>query len=138
MNNTLLSSLVGMIILLCLAVDQAAWAQDKKGERQGQSESALDAALQSLLTQHGFTGRIEETLESRLGRRLNSKLAELGRNLFFDPIMALHGDNSCSGCHAPQFGFADSQSIAIGIRNNNVVGHDRLGPRNQRRSPILL
>jgi cytochrome c peroxidase len=65
-------------------------------------------------------------------------LADLGRNLFFDPIMALRGDNSCAGCHAPQFGFADSQSIAIGIRNNNIVGPGRMGPRNQRRSPTLL
>ena len=52
--------------------------------------------------------------------------------------MALRKDNSCAGCHAPQFGFADSRSIAIGIRNNNVVGPLRTGPRNQRRSPTLL
>ncbi|HZN32826.1 MAG TPA: cytochrome c peroxidase, partial [Pirellulaceae bacterium] len=98
----------------------------------------LDETLAGLLARHGFTGRIEEQLEARLGRRVNPELAEIGRNLFFDPIMALRGDNSCAGCHAPQFGFADSQSIAIGIRNNNVVGHGRTGPRNQRRSPTLL
>jgi cytochrome c peroxidase len=105
---------------------------------QNKSAGSLDDDLAALLAQNGFTGRIEETLEARLGRRLDSDLADLGRNLFFDPIMGLHRDNSCSGCHAPQFGFADSQSIAIGIRNNGVVGRDRLGPRNQRRSPMLL
>jgi len=99
---------------------------------------ALDATLAALLAEHGFTGRIEEQLEERLGRRVDPQLADLGRNLFFDPLMALRKDNSCAGCHAPQFGFADSQSIAIGIRNNNVVGPLRTGPRNQRRSPTLL
>jgi cytochrome c peroxidase len=98
----------------------------------------LDRQLANLLAQHGFTGRMEERLEERLGRRIDRDLADLGRNLFFDPIMALRGDNSCADCHAPQFGFADSQSIAIGIRNNNVVGVFRTGPRNQRRSPTLL
>ena len=32
----------------------------------------------------------------------------------------------------------DSQSIAIGIDNNGIVGPDRAGPRNQRRSPMVL
>ena len=98
-----------------------------------QGES-LDKRLAKLLDEHCFTGRIEDQLEARLGRRLDAKLADLGRNLFFDPIMALRKDNSCAGRHAPQFGFADSQSIAIGIRNNNVVGPDRTGPRNQRQA----
>jgi cytochrome c peroxidase len=107
-------------------------AQDKS------HTDSLDDHLQALLAEHGFTGRIEETLEQRLGRELDPNLAELGRNLFFDPILALRKDNSCAGCHAPQFGFADSQSISIGIANNGVVGKCRLGPRNQRRAPMLL
>jgi len=41
-------------------------------------------------------------------------------------------------CHAPAFGFGDSQSIAIGIQNNAVVGIGRKGPRNQRRTPSVL
>jgi cytochrome c peroxidase len=98
----------------------------------------LDKQLRQLLADHGFTGRIQEQLEVRIGRPIDEDLADLGRLLFFDPIMALRRDNSCAGCHAPQFGFADSQSIAIGIRNNGVVGPGRTGPRNQRRSPMLL
>lgn len=118
------------------AIALAACSAPAAGEEK--TKKTLDATLADLLAEHGFTGRIEEQLEARLGRRIDSDLAELGRNLFFDPIMGLRQDNSCAGCHAPQFGFADSQSIAIGIRNNHVVGHFRLGPRNQRRSPTLL
>src|SRR5688572_5434966 len=97
-----------------------------------------DSHLSRLLSAHGFTGRTEDQPEVRLGRLVDSELADLGRLLFFDPILALRRDNSCAGCHAPQFGFADSQSIAIGIRNNGIVGPSRRGPRNQRRSPTLL
>ena len=36
------------------------------------------------------------------------------------------------------FGIRRLQSIAIGVENNNIVGPDRVGPRNQRRAPIVL
>ena len=91
-----------------------------------------------MLAQHGFTGRIESTLEPRLGRKLDNQLVDLGRLLFFDTIGGLNNDNNCSGCHSPKNGFGDSQSIAIGIDNNGIVGPDRAGPRNQRRTPMVI
>jgi cytochrome c peroxidase len=97
----------------------------------------LDARLQAALTRSGFTGRIESTLEARLGRPIDQARADLGRLLFFDKILGLHNDNSCAGCHAPAFGFGDSQRMAIGVQNNGVVGPNRHGPRNQRRSPLV-
>jgi cytochrome c peroxidase len=62
----------------------------------------LDRDLTCTLAAEGFTGRIEERLEARLGRAVDPRLAELGRLLFFDPIGALHEDNACAGCHAPR------------------------------------
>lgn len=100
------------------------------------SPSELDAQLATALKRWGFTGEIEATLEKRLGRPVDKKLANLGRLLWFDKIGALHSDNSCSGCHSPSNGFGDTQSIAIGIQNNNLVGPHRTGPRNQRRTPM--
>ena len=100
--------------------------------------SSTDRQLQAVLRQAGFTGRIESTLEQRLGRPIDPELADLGRLLFFDKIGGLHSDNSCSGCHAPNAGFGDTQSIAIGIQSNNLVGPNREGPRNQRRTPSVV
>src|SRR5687767_10925617 len=96
-----------------------------------QREDDLDAILRRYLAQLGFTGRVAATLETRLGRRLDRQLADVGRMLWFDPITALNDDNSCAGCHSPTNGFGDTQSIAIGIENNSVVGPGRRGPRNQ-------
>ena len=98
----------------------------------------LDAELRALVAAHGFTGRVGATLEARLGRRVDPRLADIGRQLWFDPITALNDDNACAGCHSPANGFGDTQSIAIGIDNNGIVGPARRGPRNQRRSPMVL
>jgi cytochrome c peroxidase len=114
-------------------------AQDRAGgARQPVRPVSLDARLARTLAHAGFTGRIESTLEKRLGRPVDPGLASLGRDLFFDKILGLHGDDACAGCHSPTNGFGDTQSIAIGIQNNNLVGPGRTGPRNQRRTPMVI
>ena len=97
--------------------------------------SSLDDELSSVLRRAGFTGTVGSSIERRLGRPVNPKLADLGRLLWFDTAGGLHDDNTCGGCHSPANGFGDSQSIAIGVQNNNRVGPKRAGPRNQRRTP---
>lgn len=100
--------------------------------------SQIDHELSAVLRQHGFTGRVGSSVEDRLGRKIDNQLADLGRNLFFDTVGALNNDNNCAGCHAPSAGFGDTQSIAIGIGSNGVVGPNRTGPRNQRRTPSIV
>jgi cytochrome c peroxidase len=110
----------------------AAYGADRAHDR------ALDVKLSRVLEEAGFTGEIESTLERRLGRPINPKLANLGRLLWFDTLHSLRHDNTCGGCHSPTNGFGDSQGMAIGVQNNNLVGPDRAGPRNQRRSPSVI
>ena len=105
-------------------------------------EVPLDHVLAAVLADAGFTGRIEQTfyarLQQTLGRPVDQKLANLGRLLWFDSIHSLHRDNTCGGCHSPTNAFGDSQPMAIGVQNNNLVGPHRAGPRNQRRSPTVI
>ena len=107
-------------------------------QSQTAAESSLDSQLTAVLNHHGFTGRIASTLEQRLGRKIDNQLADLGRLLFFDTVTGLNNDNNCSGCHSPTNAFGDTQSIAIGVDNNGIVGPDRTGPRNQRRTPSII
>jgi cytochrome c peroxidase len=123
----------GAILAATLWSSAAVYADDGTG-----GNAQLNAMLKSVLQQTGFTGRIESTLEARLGRPINGKLANLGQLLFFDRSGGLHNDNTCAGCHAPANGFGDTQSIAIGVQNNLIVGPDRTGPRNQRRTPSVV
>jgi cytochrome c peroxidase len=121
---------VGAIMLGVLACSSPCLAA-----RDDNSDSDLDRSLARMLHKAGFTGRVESTLQRRLGRPVNPKLADLGRLLWFDVLGGLHDDNTCGGCHSPSNGMGDTQSIAIGIQNNNLVGPHRRGPRNQRRTP---
>jgi cytochrome c peroxidase len=98
----------------------------------------IDAELMARLRELGFTGSVANTIEHRLGRKVDHQLASLGRLLWFDTIGGLNGDNTCGGCHSPTHGFGDTQSIAIGIDNNGIVGPHRAGPRNQRRTPMAI
>ena len=101
-------------------------------------DDTLNEQLAAVLKQHDFTGTVGSSLEQRLGRKIDNQLADLGRLAFHDTLLGLNDDNSCSGCHSAPLGFGDSQSIAIGIENNDIVGPARTGPRNQRRAPMVL
>src|SRR6266550_8732299 len=101
-------------------------------------DDIVDRELAARLQELGFTGNIEATLEKRLNRAVNPARANLGRLLWFDTITGLNNDNTCAGCHSPTRGFGDTQSIAIGIENNGMVGPNRAGPRNQRRTPMAI
>jgi cytochrome c peroxidase len=104
----------------------------------GANAGSTDQELTARLRELGFTGRVGETLERRLGRHLDNKRADLGRLLWFDTVTGLNNDNTCAGCHSPTNGFGDTQSIAIGVDNNRIVGPHRRGPRNQRRTPMAI
>jgi len=129
MRTTKLSALFIMVVGCGLFMLTAKSAADGR--------VTLDQRLESALARQGFTGSVASTLERRIGHRIDNQLADLGRLLFFDTVTGLNTDNNCSGCHSPTNGFGDTQSIAIGVDNNGVVGPDRAGPRNQRRTPMV-
>lgn len=59
----------------------------------------------------------------------SSKLIELGRYLFFDPILSASNDRSCASCHNPQKGFTDGLAKSVATGFNGTV---------ERNSPTLL
>ncbi|MBI3153887.1 MAG: photosynthetic protein synthase I [Burkholderiales bacterium] len=46
--------------------------------------------------------------------RVDAALAELGRQLFFEPRLSGDGSRSCASCHEPVRGFADGQPLSRG------------------------
>ena len=48
---------------------------------------------------------------------------ELGKRLFYDPIMSLDSSRSCASCHSSELAFSDDVSFSLGVG-------DRLGTRN--------
>lgn len=49
---------------------------------------------------------------------------ELGRLLFYDPILSGNKDVSCASCHHPEFGYAESLELPIGV-NGKGFGSER-------------
>jgi cytochrome c peroxidase len=129
--------IIRVICFTCLALFSVSFTVAQTSAASA-DEKDLDQSLALILRQAGFTGKIESTLEQRLGRRIDPQLANIGRLLWFDTITGLNDDNTCAGCHSPTAGFGDTQSIAIGIDNNGIVGPHRLGPRNMRRAPMVI
>lgn len=50
--------------------------------------------------------------------------AELGKLLFFDPILSGNKDVACATCHHPEFGFAENLELSIGV-NGHGFGSKR-------------
>lgn len=49
---------------------------------------------------------------------------ELGRLLFWDPILSGKKDIACATCHHPEFGYSENLDISIGV-NGRGLGHKR-------------
>ena len=59
---------------------------------------------------------------------LTAEKAELGRRLFFEPLLSRDSSISCSSCHKPQLAFADSVPFSDGV----------IGRKSTRNSPSLM
>ena len=79
--------------------------------------SDMDAALAEVIISH--------QLQAQPGaeqREDDSPMSELGRLLFFDPILSGDQNISCATCHHPQFAMADGRVLPVG------TGGHGLGP----------
>lgn len=66
---------------------------------------------------------------------------ELGRLLFFDPILSGNQDVACATCHHPRHGYADGIALSIGVGGTGLGPNRRLGPGTAfigRNSPTVL
>lgn len=71
--------------------------------------------LQYFLTAAFFILIVSMSFISVDDQPLPSNEAELGRLLFFDPILSGDQSVSCASCHKPEFGFADNRAFSFGV-----------------------
>ncbi len=57
---------------------------------------------------------------------------DLGRLLYFDPLLSGDNTQSCATCHHPDLGFSDGRNFAMGVKGSGV-GPDRSGGKEVRR-----
>ncbi|MEM1001111.1 MAG: cytochrome c peroxidase [Bacteroidota bacterium] len=56
-----------------------------------------------------------------IGNPLTEEGVELGRRLFFDPILSGDESQACASCHRPNLAFTDDRPTSIGIEG--IAGH---------------
>jgi cytochrome c peroxidase len=59
---------------------------------------------------------LERTRPVPADNPLTDARVQLGRRLFFDPILSADGTVSCASCHQPDHGLASPQPRAVGVR----------------------
>lgn len=59
-------------------------------------------------------------------QKLTPKTIELGKKMFYDPILSSNGKMSCSSCHNPKLGFSDGQAKSIALDQTTTL--DRNAP----------
>lgn len=103
---------LGLGILLLVGVAYAAFAPlpqnpELPEEKWGAGSSSVEPAWTGLQRDFPATNETEENPTT-------PEKVELGRLLFFDPVLSQNDDMSCASCHHPDMGFTDGNAQAIG------------------------
>lgn len=72
-------------------------------------------------------------MKLRTNNQTTQEKVELGRLLYFDPVLSGDNEQSCATCHHPDLGFSDGRSFSMGLGGKGV-GPDRRGGKQIRRS----
>lgn len=68
-----------------------------------------------------LSGLVLIVSQSAFTREEPQTAAELGRMLFFDPILSRNRTISCASCHKEEFAFADTSAISLGVEGRKGV-----------------
>lgn len=63
---------------------------------------------------------------------------ELGRMLFWDPILSGDQDVACVTCHHPDAGYADNLDVSIGVGGQGLAAQRKFGVFALRNAPTIL
>jgi cytochrome c peroxidase len=63
---------------------------------------------------------------------------ELGRNLFYDPVLSSDRKVACATCHSEIWGLGDGLPLSVGVGGVGPVGPGRTGPNQTKRNAPTL
>lgn len=78
-------------------------------------------------------GRIDAlplTYKSPANNPSTAEKIELGRLLFYDPVLSGGKDVACATCHHPEFGYAESLELSIGVNGKGLGERRKFNNRN--------
>lgn len=114
-----LGGIIGFIIVVILIQGFRPVPQDELPEVYGAGASNVQPSVTGLEREYPDSNEPEDNPST-------AEKIELGRMLFYDPILSLENDMSCASCHHPDFGFTDGLSLAVGAGGTGA-GPNRTG-----------
>jgi len=93
--------LTGSFLFLCACNDQS-------------EEAELSHTKKSIIPLGTISALPQEVIHPA-NNPLSKEKVELGRLLFYDPILSGEKDISCATCHHPEFGYAENIELSIGV-----------------------
>ncbi|MCA9629505.1 MAG: cytochrome-c peroxidase [Myxococcales bacterium] len=68
----------------------------------------------------------------------DERQADLGKLLFYDPLLGADGTTACATCHSEHWGMSDGLPVSVGLDGVGAVGPGRVGPNHTRRNSMSL
>ncbi len=108
---------VGLLAILILVTGFVPGVADPVvGDNHGAGASSVDPAYSGLQREFPPLNEPADNLTT------DAKV-ELGRLLFFDPILSENDDIACATCHHPDLGFADGLEVGVGTTGVPLTRH---------------
>ncbi len=76
-------------------------------------------------------------MPERADNPMTPEKVELGRLLYFDPILSAENDISCAHCHHPDLGFSDNRGLSMGRKGEGLGPARRNGAVLRRGAPTI-
>lgn len=70
--------------------------------------------------------------------RASPEKLELGRLLFYDPILSRDHAVACATCHSEVWGLTDGLAVSVGVDGDGPTGPGRVGPNRTTRNALTL
>ena len=106
---------IGIVVLGMLPV-QADFVASEGNTGVGDAGAGLDRKFPAMVVRD----------DNPLPKDKSDERAQLGRLLFFDPVLSGANDTSCATCHHPDLGFGDGRGLSMG-KGGKGLGAERVG-----------
>ena len=60
----------------------------------------------------------KETRSTQVHEAIVMTNVDLGKKLFFDPILSSDKSIACASCHQPKFAYADNKAFSLGVNDS--------------------
>lgn len=100
--------------------------------------SACGGSTAKNIPQEERIGSLPLTVQHPADNPTSAEKEELGRMLFWDPILSGDQGVACVTCHHPDAGYADNLDVSIGVGGQGLAADRKFGVFAMRNAPTIL